>query len=121
MIINNGHAVNPRNGKLEQAMFLDDFYGTHKSAIKFHDGSHYPQAQVVVQHCEEPFVFFYRGFTGELVYLPDEPCGGHWQGKLLTIPDLIMFGGCNLESALLDFREVVDEYVGDLKKYSGEN
>lgn len=117
----NGYAVNPRNGNLEEAVFLDDFYGRHQYAVKFHDGTHYPEYQVIVQHCERHNLFYYRGFAGEIEIHLDEPCGGHWVGKLLTIPDLIMFGGCNLERALLDFKEVVDEYIEDLKKYTQEN
>jgi len=117
----NGYAVNPRNGKLEDAMFIEHFYGRHEFGVKFHDGSHYPILQVVIQDCDRHLVFFYRGFVGEMEFHLDEPCGGHWEGKLLITPDLIMFGGCNLESALLNFKEVVDEYVEDLKKYTQEN
>jgi len=39
---------NPRNGNLEPAHWMDDYYGKHRYGVKFPDGSVYPEARVEV-------------------------------------------------------------------------
>lgn len=34
-------AINPRTGKEEDALFLDDYYGKHRYGVRFSDGHTY--------------------------------------------------------------------------------
>jgi len=63
-----GRAVNPRNFNLENACFMDDFYGKHRYGIKFDDGSTYPEAHVVVQDPNNTGKFYYGGQSIQLEF-----------------------------------------------------
>lgn len=34
-------AINPRTGKEEEALFIDDYFGKHEYGVKFDDGNVY--------------------------------------------------------------------------------
>lgn len=112
----NGYAVNPRNGKLEQAMFLDDFYGTHQYAIKFHDGSHYPILQVVIQECNGSPKYFYRSYNIEIEVIEDSSGGFLHEGSVRMFSQDFYISYCTLEGALLEFKAAVDFQL----RYKGE-
>lgn len=42
-------AVNPKTGELEDAMFLDDYFGKHKYGVKFRDGGVYPEKEITTE------------------------------------------------------------------------
>tara|TARA_R100000388_G_C7209536_1_gene142859 strand:- start:109 stop:462 length:354 start_codon:yes stop_codon:yes gene_type:complete len=104
----NGYAVNPRNGKLEQAMFLDDYYSRHQYAVKFHDGSHYPERQVVVQDCNQNPTYFYRGYSIDIDVLEDSSGGFLYEGSVRMFSQDFYISYCTLEGALLEFKKAVD-------------
>jgi hypothetical protein len=39
-------AVNPANNTIEEAFFLEDYFGKHKYGVLFSDGKVYPEDQV---------------------------------------------------------------------------
>jgi len=41
-----GKAKNPNTGNLEDCVFLDDFYGKRQYAVRFKDGTTYPESEV---------------------------------------------------------------------------
>ena len=41
-----GKAKNPNTGNLEDCEFLDDFYGKRQYAVRFKDGTTYPESEV---------------------------------------------------------------------------
>jgi len=41
-----GKAKNPNTGNLEDCVFLDDFYGKRKYAVRFKDGTTYRESEV---------------------------------------------------------------------------
>ena len=43
-------AINPITKKIEEATFLDDYYGEHKYGVKFNDGKIYPRGYVKEIH-----------------------------------------------------------------------
>jgi len=53
-----GKANNPNTGNLEDCEFLDDFYGKHQYAVRFKDGTTYPESEVKAlpmnEHKPEP-------------------------------------------------------------------
>jgi len=55
-----GKANNPNTGNLEDCEFLDDFYGKRQYAVRFKDGTTYPESEVeglpINEHKHEPWV-----------------------------------------------------------------
>lgn len=45
-----GHAINPKTGKVEIAEFLDDYYGKHLYGVRFSDGIVYDAELVTAVH-----------------------------------------------------------------------
>jgi len=43
-----GKAKNPVTGEVEEANFLDDFYGEHQYAVRFKDGKTYPTTDLEI-------------------------------------------------------------------------
>lgn len=41
-------AINPSTLEIEEATFIDDYYGSHKYAVEFDDGDIYPIEDVEV-------------------------------------------------------------------------
>ncbi len=39
-------AKNPKTGKFEPVLMLDDYYGKHKYGVKFGDGEVYPEEKI---------------------------------------------------------------------------
>jgi len=54
-----GKAKNPNTGNLEDCVFLDDFYGKRKYAVRFKDGTTYRESEVeglpMNEHKPEPW------------------------------------------------------------------
>jgi len=48
-----GYAKNPETGEVEQAEFLDDYYGRHEYGVRFEDGGIYPIDDVELPESEE--------------------------------------------------------------------
>lgn len=47
-------AYHPRTGELQDAMFLDDYFGKHLYGVQFADGKIYPADYVKVPRHDEP-------------------------------------------------------------------
>lgn len=41
-------AINPRTHEIEEAMFIDDYYGHHKYGVRFFDDEVYPIEDVEI-------------------------------------------------------------------------
>jgi len=62
-----GKAKNPNTGNLEDCEFLDDFYGKRQYAVRFKDGTTYPESEVeglpMNEHKPEPWEEFVKEFS----------------------------------------------------------
>lgn len=47
-------AYHPRTGELQDAMFLDDYFGKHRYGVRFADGRVFHAEEVKVPRPEEP-------------------------------------------------------------------
>ena len=116
-----GKAANPRNGYLQTVEFLDDYFGEEKYGVRFCDGFVYPYIYVVARSAYDRNLYFYRGYSAEIVWELDEEkykdCLGHYVGTVENIPDCICFAGCTIENALLEFKTGIDEYIRWKEKY----
>lgn len=45
-------AKHPKTEKIEDAQFLDDFYGLHKYGVRFDDGNVYPVSEIDIPTCD---------------------------------------------------------------------
>lgn len=102
-------ALNPRNHLLEQVSMLDDFYGKHKFAVAFQDGSKYPDNQVVCIHpndldAEDVRVFYQR-------YVATIKRSRHkgFYGFLYVNNKAQHFDGRTLDAACVEFKNTVDD------------
>lgn len=41
-------ARNPKTGEIENAAFLDDYFGKHAYGVRFSDGSVYPESEIEI-------------------------------------------------------------------------
>lgn len=42
----NAKAKNPRTGEVEEAVFMDDYFGRHRYGVQFPDGSVYREEEI---------------------------------------------------------------------------
>lgn len=64
---------------------------------------------------KKPVIFpnKYRDYEGSIEYSREDQC---FFGKILYVPDLILYEGTDLENLEAAFHSAVDEYIQDLKE-----
>lgn len=68
-------AKNPKTEKIEDAQFLDDFYGLHKYGVRFDDGNVYPvsEIEIPVEKCQSESIEWEESLS-EYGQLHSEDC-----------------------------------------------